>query len=283
MGKTSSSSKKKETSNLRIPIIAAISTAIVGSALYFFISKNDNSNVDNNNAKVQEILKPEIVAEEKTALYPKIVIPNTPGNVKELLTILAQKSGLSIDWKLKGHYNLNAEEITQFNNPISLVLTPLTDLMTLNNKELSIKWKLGNPKEPFPYPVFVTTLICGKTIMLFELADPTQIQILLDRPDFKHCSKPANGILSPADFIDYSQFDFSKAPPFLQPYDATQANAQNTPVAVDGAPIITPKLDPKFTANNAIPQQQWTLPANNQPIDYKPEMINQPLTGASSQ
>lgn len=292
-----SSSEKKRTSKSshkrdNTPIFAGLATicllCITAGGILAYKNSKEKPPENNNTQQIQDILKSDPLEEiDLNPTHPKVVIPQTTGNVKDLVTILAQKSGFAVDWKLKGHYSLTADEIRNFNNPISLVLTPLTDMMTLNNKELTVKWRLGNGKEPFPYPIYVTTLVCGKTIMLFELAEPKQVDILLKRPDFGHCVQPMNGVLSAVDFIDYSQFDFTKAPPFLKPFDPKDAQNTIIPKADTNTEITTPQINTS-SKNNSISQPNWVIPADMQPIEVKPQILNTPpppelLRGASSQ
>ena len=215
-------------------------------------------------------------------MHPRITIPNKPGNVKELLTILANKSGLQIDWKLKGYYNLTAQEITQFNNPIGLVITPLTDMMTLHNKELKIKWTLGNEGEPFPYPTSVMSLICDKTLMLFELEDPTQIRVLLDRPDFKHCAVPDTMLGSTLVGPEMKNYDFSQPPPFLKPYDSQSSQPQST----DATKIMEAPINNQVANNPNSAQFNWTTPQNGGQIEFVPTLPQEApppqIRGASS-
>lgn len=200
-------------------------------------------------------------------IHPRIVIPNKPGNIKELITILAKKAGLNVDWKLKGYYNLSAQEISQYNNPIGLIITPITDMMTFYNKELKVKWILGNAGEPFPYPVNVMTLLCGNTLMFFELEIPSQISKLLERDDFKHCTVPNATVGSVINAADLKQFDFTQPPPFLKPYDA---NAPQPQAGADEK-FKEVQIDSKFTNQKlTAPTLKWTIPENSQPIEFKP-------------
>lgn len=255
------------------PLLVALPLILaMGLGGYLYINKKNQASkvtitaTENNveKANMKDVLSNNAAnTKQVEPVNPRIVIPNKPGNIKEIITILSNKAGFQVDWKLKGYYNLSAEEIPLWNNPINLVLTPLTEYMTFKNKELMIYWSLGNPGEPFPYPVNVMTLLCGKTLMFFELEIPEQINKLLAKEDFKHCTIPnlADSLINNEDM---QQFDFSKPPPFLKQYDP----AAPQPQATENEKINPVQVDPKFS-NQVQPIQAppWAIPNNMQPVE----------------
>lgn len=215
------------------------------------------------------------VVQPKTNLFPKIVIPKTPGNIKPLFEQLAAKYGYKVDWKLKGYYNLDPKDLASYNQPIGFVLPVLTGLMTHANKTLKVYWKEGNPGEPFPYPVDVAYFACDKTLVLFEMENPQpQLEIkatveqLLKRPEYKHCFLPdplmgmefnsptgtsgtvnvnTNQALSNdmANTIQNQNLDFSQPPPFV--------GAQGGAIPIDMQALMPPGY-------------QWEAPKTTQPV-----------------
>jgi hypothetical protein len=176
---------------------------------------------------------------------PKVIIPNKPGNVKDLLTTLALKSGYQLNWQLKGYYNLDKKELMLYNQPIGLVLPTITEMMTFSNKTLKIHWDRGNQGEQFPYPLDVAYILCGKSIVLFETPDRNAIPTLLKNPNYSHCSIPSTSLGTETPIIDSSKLNFNEPPPFV--------NGQTPGFEID--------------INAFMPKDvQWQSPSSKQPI-----------------
>lgn len=153
-------------------------------------------------------------------IYPRITIPKQPGNIKTLLTQMSNNSGYQLDWRLQGYYNLEEKNLQSFiGQPLGISLMSLENLMTFANKNLRLHWNLSNPGENFPYPLEVASIICGKTILIFEMDNKRILPQLLTQKEYATCSIPDGtfDITLPkgATAVDITQLDFSKPPPFV--------------------------------------------------------------------
>lgn len=205
-------------------------------------------------------------------LRPRVVIPDAPGNVKNLLEGLAKKYGYTIDWRLKGYYNLDKATLEQYNQPIGFTLPLLTDLMSYANKTMKAYWGESNPGETFPYPTDVGYFVCGKTIVLFEMNNPQPnlniqytVAELLKKPEYKQCFIPdvmlgmnvnisensQTGIISVdansqlPNVNDQKEFDFNSPPPFV--------GNQNMGVQLDIQKVMPEGMN-------------WSIPKNQAPV-----------------
>lgn len=219
------------------------------------------------------------VAKPPIKLRPRVIIPNTPGNIKNLLEKLAAKNGYIIDWRLKGYYNLDQKTLEQYNQPIGFTLPLITDLMTYANKTLKAYWPESNPGEPFPYPTDVGYFVCDKSIILFEMNNPQPNQPiqytvgeLLKKPEYKKCFIPdvllgmniniptntnsgaitINPNIELPKMVEPTQFDFSSPPPFVQ------GNTQGV----------------KIDVQNMLPNgMQFSTPTNQSPVRIPVETL----------
>lgn len=212
------------------------------------------------------------VVQPPVQLRPRVIIPDAPGNVKNLLEGLAQKYGYTIDWRLKGYYNLDKATLEQYNQPIGFTLPLLTDLMSYANKTMKAYWGESNPGEIFPYPTDVGYFVCGKTIVLFEMNNPQPnlniqytVAELLKKPEYKQCFIPdvmlgmnvnisensPTGMISVdansqlPNVNEQKEFDFNSPPPFV--------GNQNMGIQLDIQKFMPEGMN-------------WSIPQNQSPV-----------------
>lgn len=212
------------------------------------------------------------IVQPRVQLRPRVIIPDSLGNAKNLLDGLAQKYGYTVDWRLKGYYNLDKSTLEQYNQPIGFTLPLLTDLMSYANKTMKAYWGESNPGEPFPYPTDVGYFVCGKTIVLFEMDNPQPnltiqytVAELLKKPEYKQCFIPdvmlgmnvnisensqpgviavdANNQLP--NVQEQKEFNFNSPPPFV--------GNQNTGVQMDIQQVMPNGMN-------------WSMPKNQSPV-----------------